>query len=93
MPTPPPRIVDFKLPLPWLISGAVAMAIFMISVGWQASAQSNKLDQLISTNIKMEKRLDDRDIRLDTLRDAQFALQRTTDTNSLRITALESSRK
>jgi hypothetical protein len=45
------------------------------------------------TNVKLEKRLDDRDVRLDTLRDSQFALQRTTDTNSLRITALESSRK
>jgi hypothetical protein len=93
MPAPTPRIVDFKLPLPWLISGAVAMALFMISLGWQASAQSNKLDTLILTNVKMEKRLDDRDVRLDTLRDAQYAQQRTTDTNSLRITALESARK
>ncbi len=93
MPAPTPRIVDFKLPLPWLISGAVAMALFMTSLGWQASTQSNKLDQLILTNVKLEKRLDDRDVRLDTLRDSQFALQRTTDTNSLRITALESSRK
>jgi hypothetical protein len=93
MPAPSPRIVDFKLPLPWLISGAVAMALFMTSLGWQASTQSNKLDQLILTNVKLEKRLDDRDVRLDTLRDSQFALQRTTDTNSLRITALESARK
>jgi len=44
-------------------------------------------------NQKLEKRLDDRDIRLDGMRDAIFAVQRVNDTNALRITALESARK
>lgn len=92
MPTPQ-RIIDFKLPLPWLISGAATVAAFMISLGWQSSAQSSKLDQLIQANQKLEKRLDDRDVRLDALRDAIYAVQRVTDTNALRITALESARK
>lgn len=89
----PPRIVDLKLPLPWLISGAAASAIFMATLGWNSSAQSSKLDQLIQANQKLEKRLDDRDVRLDSMRDAIFAVQRVTDTNALRITALESTRK
>jgi len=89
----PSRIVDLKLPLPWLISGAAASAIFMATLGWNSSAQSSKLDQLIVTNQKLEKRLDDRDIRLDGMRDAIFAVQRVNDTNALRITALESARK
>lgn len=94
MPTPPSqKIVDFKLPLPWLISGAATIAAFMISLGWQSSAQSSKLDQLINANQKLEKRLDDRDVRLDALRDSIYAVQRVTDTNALRITALESTRK
>ena len=92
-PSPNQRIVDMKLPLPWLISGAATIAAFMISLGWQSSAQSSKLDQLIIANIKLEKRLDDRDIRLDALRDSIYAVQRITDTHSLRITALESARK
>lgn len=91
--SPTPKIVDLKLPLPWLISGAAAVALFMISLGWNSSAQSSKLDQLIVANAKLEKRLDDRDIRLDALRDAIYSVQRVTDTNALRITALESARK
>jgi hypothetical protein len=90
---PAQRIVDMKLPLPWLISGAATIAAFMISLGWQSSAQSSKLDQLIQANQKLEKRLDDRDVRLDAMRDAIYAVQRVTDTNALRITALESTRK
>jgi hypothetical protein len=65
----------------------------MATLGWNSSAQSSKLDQLIVTNQKLEKRLDDRDIRLDGMRDAIFAVQRVNDTNALRITALESARK
>jgi hypothetical protein len=90
---PTQRIIDFKLPLPWLISGTATVAAFMISLGWQSSAQSSKLDQLIQANQKLEKRLDDRDVRLDAMRDAIYAVQRVTDTNALRITALESTRK
>lgn len=87
------KVIDLKLPLPWLISGALTVAAFMVSLGWQSSAQSSKLDQLITANVKLEKRLDDRDIRLDAMRDSIYAVQRVTDTNSLRITALESLRK
>ncbi len=65
----------------------------MATLGWNSSAQSSKLDQLIVANQKLEKRLDDRDIRLDAMRDAIFAVQRVNDTNALRITALESARK
>lgn len=90
---PPARIVDFKLPLPWLISGAIIVAMFMATLGWNSSAQSSKLDQLILANMKLEKRLDDRDVRLDTMRDAIFAAQRVSDKHDLRITTLESARK
>jgi hypothetical protein len=93
MTVPQQKIIDFRLPLPYLITGLIAVAGFMLSLGWQSSAQSSKLDQLIAANIKLEKRLDDRDTRLDTLRDNLFTIQRVTDTNSLRITALESNRK
>ncbi len=91
--SPPNRVIDMKLPLPWLISGAATVAAFMISLGWQSSAQSSKLDQLIIANVKLEKRLDDRDGRIDALRDSIYSLQRINDTHSLRITALESARK
>jgi len=93
MSPPTPKIVDFKLPLPWLIAASVGTALFMVTLGWNASTQSSKLDQLIAANAKLEKRLDDRDARLDTLRDQMYGIQRVNDTNALRITALESRTK
>lgn len=88
-----PRIVDFKLTLPWLIGSACTALLFMAGLGWNASAQSGKLDTLIQTNIKMEKRLDDRDTRIDAMRDRMYATDRVTDALSLRITSLEGMRK
>ena len=94
MPSPnPPRIVDLKLTLPWLIGSACTALLFMAGLGWNASAQSGKLDTLIQTNVKMEKRLDDRDTRIDAMRDRMYATDRVTDALSLRITSLEGSRK
>jgi hypothetical protein len=94
MPSPnPPRIVDLKVTLPWLIGSACTALLFMAGLGWNASAQSGKLDTLIQTNIKMEKRLDDRDTRIDAMRDRMYATDRVTDALSLRITSLEGSRK
>lgn len=87
------RIVDMKLPLPYVISGVIAITGFMIVVGWNASASQSKLDQLIVANTKLEKRLDDRDIRLDSFRDLMAKMQSSTDMNTLRITALESRAK
>jgi hypothetical protein len=89
----PPRIVDLKVTLPWLIGSACTALLFMAGLGWNASAQSGKLDTLIQTNIKMEKRLDDRDTRIDAMRDRMYATDRVTDALSLRITSLEGSRK
>lgn len=94
MPTQnPPRIVDFKLTLPWLIGTAAIALSFMTTLGWNASTQSGKLDQLIAANMKLEKRFDDRDIRLDAMRERMYASDRVTDAMSLRITALEGLRK
>jgi hypothetical protein len=94
MPSPnPPRIVDLKVTLPWLIGSACTALLFMAGLGWNASAQSGKLDTLIQTNVKMEKRLDDRDTRIDAMRDRMYATDRVTDALSLRITSLEGSRK
>jgi hypothetical protein len=94
MPSPnPPRIVDLKLTLPWLIGSACTALLFMAGIGWNASAQSGKLDTLITTYAKLEKRFDDRDVRLEAMRDRMYANDRVTDTLALRITALEGARK
>lgn len=81
------------MPLPWLITSAGAALIFMATLGWNASTQSSKLDTLIAANMKLEKRLDDRDVRIDTMRERMYASDRVTDALSLRVTALEGLRK
>jgi hypothetical protein len=85
----PIRVIDMKMPLPALISGTVAVATFMMWMGWQAANQTNKMEDLILTTAKLEKRLDDRDARLDALRDTLFELRRNNDMNTMRITSLE----
>ncbi len=83
------KIVDLRLPLHWLVGAAVAIATFMITLGWQAAGQTNKLDQIIVAYAKLEKRLDDRDMRLDTLRDTVYELRRTIDLITQRTAMLE----
>ena len=83
------KIVDFRLPFTWLVGAAIGLASSLMMLGWQAAGQSNKMDSLIDSNSKLEKRLDERDVRIETLRDSLFAQQRLTDANTLRITSLE----
>ncbi len=87
------RVVDMRVPLPWLISAAAAILGTLGVTLWNIAGQSNKLDQLVITNQKIEKRLDDRDNRIDTLKDKIFSLERVSDSQALRIQALESNHK
>lgn len=101
-PPPPPdiplsipqrRIFDFTLPLPSVIVGAITIASFMVWLGGQAATNTNKLDALLVTQTKIEKRLDDRDARLENMRETMTTLQRGLDKADLRLTALERDKK
>ena len=83
------RIVDMQLPLPWLISSAVGLLLFMAAMVWSVAGQSNKLDQVLITTTKLEKRADERDSRLDSLKEAQYEDRRARDALSLRVDAVE----
>lgn len=85
----PNRVVDMRIPLHWLLTSAGAILVTLSATLWNIAGQSNKLDQLIVTNAKLEKRLDDRDVRLDALRDKIFSLERAFDNATLRLEALE----
>jgi hypothetical protein len=86
---PEQRVVDMRIPLHWLLSSAAAILLTLAATLWNIAGQSNKLDQLIITNAKMEKRLDDRDTRIDTLRDKMFTYERNLDSVQMRLEALE----
>lgn len=87
------QFVDMRVPLSWLLSSAASIIVTLGATLWNIAGQSNKLDQLIITNVKLEKRLDDRDTRIDGLRDKISALERTGDNLTLRIEALERAKK
>ena len=83
------KIIDTKLPLTWLMSTAGTLLIALCTVLWNVSSQSNKLDQLIQSNSKLEKRMDERDGRLDAVRDSINGINRSSDSLTLRVESLE----
>jgi septal ring factor EnvC (AmiA/AmiB activator) len=87
------QFVDMRVPLSWLLSSAATIIVTLGATLWNIAGQSNKLDQLIITNQKLEKRLDDRDTRIDSLRDKIFGLERANDNLTLRVDTLERAKK
>jgi hypothetical protein len=85
----PQRIIDLQLPLPWLLSSLVGVMVAMATMVWSIAGQSNKLDQLILNTAKLEKRVDDRDGRLDIVKEAQYEMRRVQDAQNMRLDALE----
>lgn len=81
-----PRIIEPKISLTWLLSSAGTILAFLGVLLWNVAGQSGKLDTLVANSAKA-------DAKVEVLKDSQYALQRITDTNTLRITALESRNK
>lgn len=91
--TPPRRLVDFQLSVATIVSACVSVASFMVWMGYQAAQQSSKMEQLTLTLVKVEKRLDDRDTRLDALRDSVQEMRSESKVQAMRIGELERNRK
>ena len=92
-----PRVVDMRIPLPYLISAIVLSIGALASTVWTVAGQSNDLKLLVTASAKMEKRLDDNgakaDIRSEEMRDRFSTVDRITDNLKLRVDALERVRK
>jgi len=58
---------------------------------WSIAGQSNKLDQLIANTSKLEKRVDERDTRTDSIKENQYEMRRVQDSHAMRLEALERS--
>jgi hypothetical protein len=87
--SPPSRIIDLQLPLPWLLSSLAGIFIGFAAMIWSVAGQSNKLDQLILNTAKLEKRVDERDGRVDNIKEGLYEARRVQDSLGLRIDALE----
>ena len=82
-----------RIPLTWLLSSAAIMISLLCTTLWTVAGQSNKLEQIVGTSVKLEKRLDDRDEKTEAMRERMFNFDRTTDNLKLRVDALERLRK
>lgn len=90
---PLPRMVDMRIPLPYLISTVCATMLALGSTLWTVAGQSNDLKLLVVSSAKMEKRMEEdrlkADTRMDESRDRFSNVDRTTDNLKLRVDALE----
>lgn len=78
-----------QLPLPWLLSSVAAIMMGFAGIIWSVAGQTNKLDQLITSTAKLEKRVDERDSRVETIKDAQYEARRQQDLLEQRVANLE----
>ncbi len=89
----PQRMVDMRIPLPYLISSVAAAMLALGSTLWTVAGQSNDLKLLVVSSAKMEKRMEEdrlkADVRSDESRDRFSNVDRTTDNLKLRVDALE----
>lgn len=93
----PQRVVDMKIPLPWLITAVVLSLSALGSTVWTVAGQSNDLKLLVVASAKMEKRMEEgvakADTRTEEMRDRFSNVDRTTDNLKLRVDALERGKK
>ena len=86
------RFVDMRVPLPWLLTSAAGIMVTLGMTTWNIAGQTGKLDQLIVSNLKLEKRIDERDLRLELLKDKLNMIERTQDSVVLRLEAYDRGR-
>lgn len=87
------RFIDLQLSLQSVIAGAVAVASFMVWMGWQAAQQTNISLQTQASVIKLEKRFDDKDTKIDDMREKMSDQKSSMNSMMLRIEILERARK
>jgi cell division protein FtsL len=93
-PEPPPRrFIDLQLSLQSVITGAIAVATFMLWMGWQASQQTNISLQTQASVIKLEKRFDEKDSKIDDMREKISDQKNDTSSLKMRVEILERARK
>lgn len=87
------RFIDFTLSLQSVIAGTVSVACFMVWMGYQAAQTTNASQQTRELVVKLEKRFDDKDSKIDDMREKQSDQKSTINSLVLRVEILERARK
>jgi uncharacterized membrane protein len=92
----PPRIIDTKLPLTWLLSTAGTIIAFMVMIALNFNSKSDalsaKMDAILASNAEAKIQSDKRDVKHENLKEQVYGAQRVIDAHDLRISNLERSR-
>lgn len=83
------RLVDLSLPLPWLIGSFISIVVGLVSLGWMAANQNNKLTQIVESQAKIELRQSEISTRTDGLRDQLIELKQSQAILAIRVGTLE----
>lgn len=82
-----------KIPLTWLLSSAGFIVVSLVGMAINNTSNNEKtqakIDTLITSFGRLERRGDLTENRVDALRDASFATQRQLDAHAMRLEALE----
>jgi hypothetical protein len=87
------RFIDLQLSLQSVIAGVVAVGSFMVWMGWQAAQQTNISLQTQASVVKLEKRFDDKDTKIEDMREKSSEQKSDINSLKLRVDILERTRK
>ncbi len=91
------RIVDMKFPITWLIgTGSVivaSMVTFYVSNQGNQEKMMAKVDAVLTSTVRLEKRVDDQYNSSEALKDRMYQVQRLVDTHTIQISGLERVRR
>jgi hypothetical protein len=93
-PTPPidsqrRRLIDFSLPLTWIIGMFFSLSSGLLYIGWMAANQNNLLHQVVESQAESKARQSELNTRVDTLRDQYMELKQNQAIQAIRIGTVE----
>lgn len=83
------RLIDFSMPLPWVIGMFFSVVSSLFYIGWMAANQNNKLTQIVESQAKMEAKQDAISTRADVMRDQFAEMKQSQAILAIRVGALE----
>lgn len=89
----PPKIIDTKLSLMWLLSSAAFVIVTLVGIALNFNHQSDtlsaKMDIISSGFAELKSQAKEKDAKYEAMRDANALIVRTSDAHEVRIVALE----
>lgn len=83
------RLIDFSMPLPWVIGMFFSVVSGLLYIGWMAANQNNLLHQVVESQAESKVRYGELNTRVDILREQFMETKQTQAIQAIRIGSLE----